>query len=124
MKFAFLISGIIELIGAYICYFSPDLIYVDAPPYLLRLYGLAALSLGIINIMLYKHYVKSRLTKVLYLTIMFFHGAVAMMTYGSQSDSLPYQLPIILTHLTVFVIFFIMYMKELEPDDNTSKPTS
>ena len=120
MKNAFLVSGIIELIGAYLCYFVPDFIYEGGPAYLLRLYGLGALTLGVMCIMIYKHYSKTRLTKVLYLSIMFFHGAVAMMTYGTHADNLTYQLPIILTHLAVFVIFFIFYMKNIEPDKSNS----
>ena len=50
--------------------------------------------------------------------MMFFHGAVAMMTYGFKNTALTYPLGAVLFHLALFVLFFIMYMRDLKPDEN------
>lgn len=116
MRWALLLSGILEILGATACYFMPQFIYTGGPDYLIKLHGLSALVLGIISLVLYAHFSKERIVKLIYLALMFFHGAVAMMTYGSVSEAIPYPLGATLTHLAVFIIFFIGYMKDLTPD--------
>lgn len=116
MKYAFLISGLLEIVGAMICYFNPDLLYMEAPGYLIRLYGLAALVLGIINLLFYSNFNSSQFFRSAYITMMFFHGAIAMMTYGSPPAGITHQTGAVLTHLALFVIFLIFYMKDLRPD--------
>lgn len=117
MKWALLLSGIIELIGACLCYFAPHLVYDNGSPYLVKLYGLSALVLGIINLLLYVYYSETKLVKLIYLAMMFFHGAVAMMTYGSASAAISYPLGTTLTHLGVFVVFLFGYMNDVKPDN-------
>lgn len=117
MKSAFLISGILEILGAFICYFMPDMIYMEAPAYMTRLYGLAALVLGILNILCFLHFSSSKFFRLAYVTVMFFHGSVAMMTYGSPADGIPYKTGAVLTHLALFVIFLMFYLKDLKPEN-------
>jgi len=115
MKWAFLISGLLELVGGLICYFNPNLIFEGHTLYLSRLYAISALVLGIISLSLYFNYEDSKRVKAIFLALMFFHGAVAMITYGT-SDGITYQSEATITHLAVFVVFFIGYMKDLKPD--------
>lgn len=118
MKWAFLISGIIELIGSFICYIYPDLIYQGGSLYMMQLYGLAALTLGIINILAFINFEESKLVKALALSMMFFHAAVAMKTYGIKSDNITYQNEAIITHLILFLTFLVGYMNSIKPDNN------
>ena len=116
MKYAFLISGILELFGAFICYFMSDILYMSGPGFLTRLYGINALVLGIINLVCFFHYDESKKIRMFFLTMMFFHGAVAMMTYGTKDHNITYHLGAVLSHLGVFVVFLLTYMKDLKPD--------
>jgi len=116
MKYAFLISGIIEVLGGLACYLYPDLIYQQGPAYLMQLYALCALVLGLINLIVFHFYEESKLTKFIFLAMMFFHGAVAMMTNGAHTDLITYKLPATVTHLILFLVFLLTYMKDLKPD--------
>ncbi len=116
MRVVFLISGIVEIVAAFICYLHPNVLYENATPYLMKLYGINALVLGIINILLYRYYQTTDLIRKIFLSMMFFHGAIAMMTYGFKATKLTYPIGVILTHLALFILFFIMYMKDLKPD--------
>ncbi len=118
MKWAFLISGIVELIGSFICYTSPELVYQGGSAYMMQLYGLAALTLGIINILVFTNFEESKLTKTLGISMMFFHAAVAMKTFGIKSDNITYQNEAIITHVILFLLFLVGYMNGIKPDDN------
>ncbi len=118
MRIAFLISGLAEIIAAIICYSAPDLIIANGTPYLLKLYGINAFVMGIINLLLFYYFEESEMVRKIYLAMMFFHGAVAMMTYGFKNTALTYPLGAVLFHLALFVLFFIMYMRDLKPDEN------
>ena len=117
MRIAFLISGIVEIIGAFIFYVYPDVMHQNPTPYLMKLYGINALILGIINMLIYRHYQTSDLIRKVFLAMIFFHGAIAMMTYGFKDAGLNYPLGAVLTHLALFVLFFITYMRDLKPDN-------
>ncbi len=120
MRIAFLISGLAELIAAIICYSAPNFIFENSTPYLLKLYGVNALVMGIINLLLFHYYEPSELVRKICLAMMFFHGAVAMMTYGFKNSELIYPHGAVLLHLALFIVFLIMYMRDLKPDGNPS----
>lgn len=117
MKYAFLISGLVEFLGGLVCYLYPDLLYEQGPSYMMSLYALSAMVLGIINLVVFFFYEESKLSKFIFIAMMFFHGAVAMMTYGTQSDQLTFRIPATISHLVLFCIFLLTYMKDLKPEN-------
>lgn len=116
MKWAFLVSGLVEIIGAIICYLQPEFIFQNSVEKFSSLYGISALVIGIINVLLFAYYEENKLTKAILLTMMFFHGAVAMSIYGSMTTSfIRYPIPAIATHLILFTMFLVGYMRDIKP---------
>ena len=116
MKIALLISGIIELLGGIVCYLHPELLFSQGNPMLYRMYGLSASVIGIITILLFRFYAENKLHRLSYITLMFFHGALAMIIYSSSPEFINYKLGGTLTHLLLFVIFLMGYLQDLKPD--------
>ena len=116
MKYAFLLSGIIEIVGGIICYVKPDFIAPIDGSVIFRLYAINALVLGLLNIFLYVHYEENKFFKNCFLAMMFFHAAISVIVYSAAPTSITFQLPATLAHLALFVIFFLSYMKDLKPD--------
>ncbi len=116
MKIALLISGIIEILGGMICYFNPELLFSNGNPMLYRMYGLSAAVIGMLTVLLYRFYAESKLHRLSFMTLMFFHGALSMIMYSSSPEFIDYKLGGTLTHLLLFVIFMMGYLKDLKPD--------
>jgi len=117
MKLALLISGIVELIGGAICYLYSDLIFTGGQPLLYRLYGLSALVIGILCILMFRFYTDSKFFRLSYMTMLFFQGALAMIIYSSNSEIINHNLGGILTHLFLFVLLLLGYLKDIKPDN-------
>lgn len=113
MKWAFLLSGIIELLGGIITYQKPMMLFTDYSS-THQFYGLALLVLGIINILCFRFYEESGLTRAIFLSMMFFHAVVAILSY--KGNGLSYQSGAIATHLGLFAFFVVIYMQNLKPD--------
>jgi len=114
MKWALLISGIVELVGAIVLYFSPSLIFViqEDIHVLFKFYAITMAVVGILNVFAYLSFQKTKFFKQVFLTMMGFHGALAMLSYGSPDAQFPLSLYGSITHGFVFVLFFIGYLKE------------
>lgn len=121
MKLAFLISSIVELLGAIVVYFFATAIFPLSDPLLTKFYALAILVLGIIGISIWRNYSAALiLVRHSFLAMMFFHGALAMICFSADPQLLPLRLYACITHLFVFVVFFTGYMKDLRPEHETS----
>lgn len=81
------------------------------------MYGLSASVIGILTILLYRFYAEGKLHRLSYMTLMFFHGALAMVMYSSSPEFIDYKLGGTLTHLLLFVIFLMGYLNDLKPDN-------
>jgi len=113
MKNAFLISGIVEILGALVFYFYPDLMFEIDLTGVHKLYGLAAFVIGLINVFCFQHFEHNPFFKKVFLLLMGFHAALAMLCYGMPISILSLKIEATLTHLLCFVVFFITYMKDL-----------
>ena len=119
MKNAFLISGLVEIVGAIVVYFNAEAIFPDSGYLLSKMYGIAAFVLGMISFLFWrKPDQDSELYKQVFLCFMFFHAALAFSSYATPLEIFPLKLGSTLTHLFVFVVFFISYMNGLKPDQS------
>ncbi len=118
MKYALLISGLVELSGGIVLYLFPHLIVnpIQSNLAIFKLYGLSAIIIGLINLFAYRHYEETRFFKILFLLMFFFHGAIAMICYGIAQDSFTKNSFAIVTHLILFGIFLFTYLKDLKPN--------
>lgn len=118
MKYAFLVSSIIELLGGLFVYFYPELVFSETH-YLSKLYGILAVFLGIITIFCFVHYSENTFFRKVFLTLMGFHAIIAFTCYSIPAESWHLQLSATLTHLGVFVFFVMTYLKDVKPDTTT-----
>lgn len=116
MKYAFLISGLVELLGGLICEFYPSSIFLSFDRWMVSIFGLSIMVLGIINLLAFKHYRPTKLMKGLFLSMLFYHGAVAMIIHRAPSDLLSQPLAAILLHLFLFLLFLLCYLGGIKPD--------
>ena len=63
MKYAFLFSGIIELLGAVVIYFYPEWMFEVDVTGVSKLYGMAVFALGLVNVFAYQDYHKNAFIK-------------------------------------------------------------
>ena len=117
MKYAFLFSGVVELLGAIVLYFYPEIMFEIDVTGVSKLYGLAVFALGLVNIFAFQHYEQNAFYKKVFLLMMGFHAALAMICFGMPKSILSLKTGAMLTHLLSFVVFFITYMKDLGPDE-------
>lgn len=116
-KWAFLFSGIIEIIGAIIIYFKPNLIFhneldIDI---IYRLYSIALVTIGMICLFIAKNYAKNPMADAIFLIIMFFHATISMMTYTASTNIIQQPIHASLTHGLLFLVFVMAYLNDIEP---------
>ena len=118
MKYALLISGLVELLGGILVYFNPDILFSNVLNHatIFKMYGLLAFILGMINIMAYKHYSENRIITIIFLSMMFFHAAVAFLVYADRLNLFHHQQLACVLHLFIFCVFLGTYLKDLKPD--------
>jgi len=116
MRNVLLLAGIIEIIGGLLLYVNPNLIFVDPHILSTRFYSLAALVIGSLCVFAYRDYHESRFFKTFYLTMMFFHGALSMICFQDSIGALTFRDEAIISHLIIFSIFVIAYLKDLKPE--------
>jgi len=118
MKYAFLVSAVIEVLGGVVLYFRPELVFSGIEPLVMRIYGIAAFVIGMVCFQMYRNGQQGTLIyKNIFLTMMFFHAALSFVCYSARPEVLPLKLHACLLHLAVFVFFAVSYLKELQPDD-------
>lgn len=115
MKWAFLLSGILEIIGGLLCYFYPEVIFSQLH-ILTSIFGIAIVVLGIINIFCYRHYNENQFFRTVYISMMGYHAIVAMTCHGLHQGDWQYAKQAAYTHLVLFIIFIFFYLKDVKPD--------
>ncbi|MDA8693122.1 hypothetical protein N9L92_03600 [Saprospiraceae bacterium] len=117
-KWALLISGIVEVSGAIILYFNPNLIFQsDIPIFLIyKLYALTLFVVGLISLLTARHYREDDYSRHIFLCMMFLHAAVSMMTYTANYDELVQPLQASITHGILFILFVFAYLSDIKKD--------
>ena len=114
MKHALLISGIIEIIGSLVLYFIPEQLFSINEGFhiITKLYGLTMFVVGLLNILAFSSYQKTKFFKQIFLTMMGFHAALAMLSYSAS----PIQFPLYnygsIVHGLLFGLFLLGYLKD------------
>ena len=116
MRIALLLVGIIELIGGLITFIIPHLIFNDTNSLSIKLYGLAAMVIGISCLFVIRKGTDQRFFKTFFLIMMFFQGALAMICSQDRTNSLVNNNEAVITHVVIFSILVIAYLKDLKPD--------
>lgn len=119
MKYAFLVSSLLELLGGLMVYFYPQVVFGDAH-YLSKMYGIIAVILGVITLFCFLHYSENNFFRKIFLSLMGFHAIIAFTCYSIPAELWSLQLPATLTHLAVFVFFVMAYLKDVKPDTPSS----
>jgi len=114
MKWALLISGIVEIIGALTLYMTPELIFSlqEGQHIISKFYGLTMLIVGLLNVFAYASFESTPFFKRIFLAMMGFHGALAMMCYSAPSIQFPYHTQATVTHGILFCLFVLGYLKD------------
>jgi len=118
MKYALLLSGIVELVGGIIVYFFPSLIFNISynSVSVLNIYGLMASIIGIINIYGFLHFDENKFFRILFMCMMFFHGALSLILFRFSDKIITYALGATICHLSIFAFFVLSYLKAVKPD--------
>lgn len=116
MKNILLINGIIETLGGFILIFSPHYLLSNANPELqgiviAKLFGIAIFCFGLVSYILYKKFIYSTMYKQLVLLIIGFHFIIGLYMYGVFQQSLTPHLGAALMHISLAVIFVLIYLK-------------
>ena len=120
MRWAILMSGIIELLGGTLIYLYPQLIFQSDKLYLSGLYGIAAMTIGAINLLVFKFYQQSpNLSRSIVITMMGFHGIVSIYISKVSMDFMPLKSQASATHLLLFVIILMCYLKDKKASLNS-----
>ena len=117
MKYGLLLSSVVEFLGGIIVFFASHLILPDnacSLP-LVKMYGLLAVVVGFINYQAYRHFDESPIARKVFMAMFFFHGALALMCYRMDSSVINYPLAATITHLVLFVILLMAYLKDVKP---------
>ncbi len=115
MKWAFLISGLAEVLGAIIIYFNGSFLFPEANLVLYKMYALAAFTIGTICLIMWKHSNEDMISRFVFLTIMFFHAALSFVCFSASFELFPLKLGACIFHFSLFFIFFLFYMKDIKP---------
>ena len=115
-KWSLLIGGIVEVSGAIILYFNPEFVFSpDIGAFILyRLYAVAILVIGIISLLTVKHYRDDDMTRHIYMSIMFMHVAITLMTYTADNSVLLQPLQASITHGILFIMFVVAYLSDIK----------
>ncbi|NNE25235.1 MAG: hypothetical protein HKN09_00200, partial [Saprospiraceae bacterium] len=113
MKYGLLISGLVEILGGIIVFFASNLVIPDnaAALPLVKMYGLLAFVVGFINFQAFLQYDDNPLARKVFMAMFFFHGAIALMCYRMDHSVIKYPLAATLTHLALFVVLLMAYLK-------------
>jgi uncharacterized membrane protein HdeD (DUF308 family) len=117
-KWALLISGIVEVSGAIIIYFNPNLVFQSDIPVVLiyKLYAITVFIVGLISLLTAKHYREDDLTRHIFLCMMFLHAVLTIMTYTANNYELVQPLQACITHGILFLLFVFAYLSDIKKD--------
>ncbi len=119
LKGILLANAIIETGAGVVVVLSPSLLMLDsaeAPSTtslnLGRLYGIAAITIGLFSYLIYTYGESAKLIRFTALTIVGFHLAVGLHYYGLYAGSMGVHPGIFTLHLTLALIFIMIYLKK------------
>lgn len=119
MKNIFLLNGIIEGLAGFILLFRPQLLIHHAQPdiqgiAIAKLYGIIALSFGLISYQLSKSFnYHSKELKLIALVIIAFHIAVGLYMYGLYQQNITPTPGAGIVHIVIAVVFMMIYLKNM-----------
>ncbi len=120
LKGVLLVNAIVETGAGIVVVFSPALLMwgsAESPTYtsinLSKLYGIAAITIGIFSYLIYNFGESEKLIRFTALSIIGFHIAVGLHYYGLFVGSLNVHPGIFSTHLILAIIFTMVYLKNL-----------
>ena len=118
MKKVFLIHAIVELVAGIILLFKPDMLLMTTGQMLetivvAKLYGILALTFGVICIMLYNVFEYNDTFKKIALMLMFFHMMISFQMYAAYTQEIVPNLGAFGLHMLLAVLFFGAYMNDL-----------
>lgn len=115
-KWALLVSGIVEVTGAIIIYFNPEMIFQDDIPIqmIYRLYAITMLIVGLICLLTARHYLDNQLTSHIFLTIMFFHAVITTMLYTADNSEVIQPTQCSITHGILLIMFIFAYLSDVK----------
>lgn len=119
MKIVFQINAAIEIIAGFLLIFNPDLLLSNPSPELQgiaisKLYGILAFSFGVITFILSKNFSYNLMFKQVSLVIITFHFAVGLYMYGLYSQSISTNPGAAILHLSLAVIFILLYLRNIQ----------
>lgn len=117
MKIALLLVAITEVLGGVVAYLYPEYIFNVQDALQSRMYGLAAFVIGLVSFYCYKYFSEEKLNRTLYLIVMFFQGALALICSQDQNDILVHETGAVITHLVLFTIMVAGYLKDIKKEE-------
>ena len=117
----------IETLAGFLLLFNPHWLLANQDPHLqgiaiAKLYGILALSFGLISYILSNHFRYDLMYKQVNLIIISFHFAVGLYMYGLYSQNLTQHPGASILHLGLAIVFMIIYLKNMQkfPQKNES----
>lgn len=114
----FLLHAIIEIVAGFILIFKPDMLLMVEGQLLetivvAKLYGIIALTLGVICLLIYRTIEYNDTFKKIALMIMFFHLMIAFQMYAAYNQGTVTNLGAFGLHMILAVLFFGAYMNDI-----------
>ncbi|MFT4537015.1 MAG: hypothetical protein ACJA1A_003358 [Saprospiraceae bacterium] len=118
MKKILLLQAIIEIIAGVVIIFKPDLLLMSEGQVVetlivAKLYGILALTFGVVCLMLCRVYEYNDTFKKIVLMVMFFHLMVAFQMYAAYNQGAIPNLGAFGLHMILAVLLFGAYMKNI-----------
>jgi hypothetical protein len=118
MKKILLIQGIVEMIAGVVLIFRPDLLLMSDGQVVetlivAKLYGILALTFGVISLLLCRVFEYNDTFKKILLMIMLFHLMVAFQLYAAYNQGATPNLGAFGLHMILAFLLFGAYMRDL-----------
>ncbi len=123
MKKILLLQGIIEMIAGVVLIFKPDLLLMSEGQVMetlivAKLYGILALTFGVISFLLCRVFEYNDTFKKIFLMIIFFHLMVAFQMYAAYNQGNTPNLVAFGLHMVLAFLLFGAYMKDIPKEKN------
>ena len=123
MKKILLLQGIIEMIAGVLLIFKPDLLLMSEGQVMetlivAKLYGILALTFGVISFLLCRVFEYNDTFKKIFLMIIFFHLMVAFQLYAAYNQGNTPNLGAFGLHMVLAFLLFGAYMKDIPKEKN------
>jgi hypothetical protein len=109
-------NAIVEIIGGFILIFNPQFLLSNPNPELqgiviAKLYGIMIFAVGVISYILYKNFDYTLMYKHILLLLIGLHFVIGLYMYGVFQQSLTPHLGATITHVSLAIIFVLIYLK-------------